>query len=276
MILHSKSRRQPSWSSRLVVATAAVAVLPLSPFLLWGDQTETLAGSSKSEQADCEPAEDQALSASAERSVSEETPAHTRQRPSNAAGQDAHLEAVAEIRTAVATETHQAAAAVRQKRLDLAKAEAKLTNLRKGLDALTEYAPDVTGKTDRQAEARRRLLDVNFNRRIAAQRELEAAEAAFDDDSGELGRLLDAQRRACEADGDYFRALADTVDVSALGENGERFKARFVAPRKLDALRQGRDRALSVWRELTQEGPTAQEAMARQQYFLFCSTLKRM
>jgi outer membrane protein TolC len=53
------------------------------------------------------------------------------------------------------------------------------------------------------------LAQTNFNRRVAAERQVEAVQAAYDAGTVTLDQLLDAQRRRAEAESSYARALVD-------------------------------------------------------------------
>ncbi len=53
------------------------------------------------------------------------------------------------------------------------------------------------------------LTQTNFNRRVAAEDEVEAVEAVYDSGRVTLDLLLDAQRRRAEAESDYYRSLVD-------------------------------------------------------------------
>jgi outer membrane protein TolC len=53
------------------------------------------------------------------------------------------------------------------------------------------------------------LTETNFNRRVAAQREVEAIELAFENDFVTFDLLLDAQARRADAESAYYRALVD-------------------------------------------------------------------
>jgi outer membrane protein TolC len=53
------------------------------------------------------------------------------------------------------------------------------------------------------------LAQTNFNRRVAAERQVEAVQAAYDANTVTLDQLLDAQRRRAEAESSYYRALVD-------------------------------------------------------------------
>jgi len=53
------------------------------------------------------------------------------------------------------------------------------------------------------------LAQTNFNRRVAAERQVEAVQAAYDASTVTLDQLLDAQRRRAEAESSYYRAIVD-------------------------------------------------------------------
>ena len=53
------------------------------------------------------------------------------------------------------------------------------------------------------------LAQTNFNRRVAAERPVEAVQAAYDANTVTLDQLLDAQRRRAEAESSYYRSLVD-------------------------------------------------------------------
>ena len=53
------------------------------------------------------------------------------------------------------------------------------------------------------------LSQTNFNRRVAAERQVEAVQAAYDAGTVTLDQLLDAQRRRAEAESSYYRAVVD-------------------------------------------------------------------
>ena len=71
------------------------------------------------------------------------------------------------------------------------------------------------------------LTETNFNRRTAAQREVEAVQAQYDANRVTLDLLLDAQRRRSEADTAYYRALVD-YNLAVVGCSlPERFVTRL-------------------------------------------------
>jgi hypothetical protein len=53
------------------------------------------------------------------------------------------------------------------------------------------------------------LSQTDFNRRIAAQREVEAVTAAYETDTVTIDRVLEAQRALAVAESDFYRALVD-------------------------------------------------------------------
>ncbi|MCE9631794.1 MAG: TolC family protein [Planctomycetia bacterium] len=53
------------------------------------------------------------------------------------------------------------------------------------------------------------LSQTNFNRRVAAERQVEAVQAAYDANTVTLDQLLDAQRRRAEAESAYYRSVVD-------------------------------------------------------------------
>lgn len=101
------------------------------------------------------------------------------------------------------------------------------------------------------------LTETNFNRRAAAEREVEAVRAAYDADRVTLDLLLDAQRRRADAETAYYRSLIDynlaVVDVhfrkgSLLDYNGV-YLAEGPWPGKayFDAMRRARKRDASMY-----------------------------
>jgi len=53
------------------------------------------------------------------------------------------------------------------------------------------------------------LSQTNFNRRVAAERQVEAVQAAYDAGTVTFDQLLDAQRRRADAESAYYRSLVD-------------------------------------------------------------------
>lgn len=101
------------------------------------------------------------------------------------------------------------------------------------------------------------LLQTNFNRRVAAETEVVAVQASYDNSRVTLDLLLDAQRRRAEAESAYYRSLVDynksimnvhyrkgsilDYDGVYLAEGQWPGKAYF------DALRQARKRDASLY-----------------------------
>lgn len=61
----------------------------------------------------------------------------------------------------------------------------------------------------RNLESNYHLSQTNFNRRVAAERQVEAVQAAFEAETVTLDLLLDAQRRRADAEIAYYRSLTD-------------------------------------------------------------------
>ncbi|MEX2113588.1 MAG: TolC family protein, partial [Pirellulales bacterium] len=91
---------------------------------------------------------------------------------------------------------------VRHFQLQLAKERAKLQDLE--LELSHELADAI-----RNLELTYELTQTNFNRTLAAVRQVEAVQAAFDAQTVTLDQLLEAQRRRAEAQASFFRTLLD-------------------------------------------------------------------
>ena len=101
------------------------------------------------------------------------------------------------------------------------------------------------------------LAQTNFNRRVAAERQVEAVQAAYDAGTVTLDQLLDAQRRRAEAESSYARAIVDyTRSISQLHfrkgsllEYNGVFLAEGPWPGKayFDAHRRARQRDASIY-----------------------------
>lgn len=101
------------------------------------------------------------------------------------------------------------------------------------------------------------LTETNFNRRAAAEREVEAVQAAYEADRVTLDLLLDAQRRRADAETAYYRSLVDfniaILDIhyrkgSLLDYNGV-YLAEGPWPGKayFDAMRRARSRDAAMY-----------------------------
>jgi len=93
-------------------------------------------------------------------------------------------------------------ATVRHHQLQLAKARAQLQD--EELEASHALVDAV-----RNVDTNFALAQTNFNRRVAAERQVEAVQAAYDANTVTLDQLLDAQRRRAEAESAYYRSLVD-------------------------------------------------------------------
>lgn len=93
-------------------------------------------------------------------------------------------------------------AAVRNAQLRLARERALLQELE--LDVSHQMAAAI-----RDLDRHYALTQTNFNRRVAAQRQVEAVQAAYETETVTLDLLLDAQRRLAEAESAYYRSLVD-------------------------------------------------------------------
>ena len=61
----------------------------------------------------------------------------------------------------------------------------------------------------RDVDANLALTETSFNRRLASQRNLEAAKTSFENGQIGIQVLLDAQRSLVQAESDYFRSLTN-------------------------------------------------------------------
>jgi len=101
-------------------------------------------------------------------------------------------------------------ATVRHHQLQLARARAQLQD--EELEASHALVDAV-----RNVDTNFALAQTNFNRRVAAERQVEAVQAAYDANTVTLDQLLDAQRRRAEAESAYYRSLVDyTRSISQL------------------------------------------------------------
>jgi outer membrane protein TolC len=93
-------------------------------------------------------------------------------------------------------------ATVRHHQLQLARERARLQD--EELEASHALVDAV-----RNVDTNFALAQTNFNRRVAAERQVEAVQAAYDAGTVTLDQLLEAQRRRSEAESVYYRALVD-------------------------------------------------------------------
>ncbi len=93
-------------------------------------------------------------------------------------------------------------AGVRNAQLAVAREQAKLQEGELELSHQLAYAV-------RDVDTNHVLSQTNFNRRIAAERQVQAVQAAYETDTVTLDVLLNAQRQLAQAESDYFRALVN-------------------------------------------------------------------
>jgi outer membrane protein TolC len=101
------------------------------------------------------------------------------------------------------------------------------------------------------------LVQTNFNRRVAAEAEVQAVDASYKAGSATLDLVLDAQRRRSEAESAYYRALVDynrgIMNVhyrkgSLLDYDGVYLmEGEWPAKAYFDALRQARKRDAGIY-----------------------------
>ncbi|MGD9648825.1 MAG: TolC family protein, partial [Pirellulales bacterium] len=96
----------------------------------------------------------------------------------------------------------QAMAAVRQAQLNLARERSVYQDQELELSHQLSEAIRVVDRTYA-------LSQTNFNRRVAAERNVEAVKAAYETGTVTLDLLLDAQRRLADAEVSYYRSLVD-------------------------------------------------------------------
>ncbi|MCD4727464.1 MAG: TolC family protein, partial [Pirellulales bacterium] len=141
-------------------------------------------------------------------------------------------------------------AGVRNSQLSLARERARLQEAELELSHQLAYVI-------RDLEANHVLSQTNFNRRIAAQRQVEAVAAAYETDTITLDVLLKAQQALAQAESDYFRSLVNFNESiaqvhfrkgSLLEYNGV-YLAEGPWPGKayFDARRRSRARAASTY-----------------------------
>jgi outer membrane protein TolC len=113
------------------------------------------------------------------------------------------------------------------------------------------------GDSIREIDLNYGLTQTNFNRRVAAEKEVQAVQASYEADLVTLDLLLDAQRRRAEAESAYYRSLIDYNKAimgvhyrkgSLLDYNGV-YLAEGPWPGKayFDAMREARKRDASMY-----------------------------
>lgn len=163
----------------------------------------------------------------------------------------------------------QALAAVRNAQLLLARERAVLQD--EELEISHQLA-DAVRNVDRYYG----LAQTNFNRRVAAERNVDAVKAAYDTGTVTLDLVLDAQRRLADAENSYYRSLADYMlairDVhlrkgSLLEYNGVMLaEGPWPAKAYFDAMRRARERDAAHYIDY---GFTLPRVMSRGKYQQF-------
>jgi hypothetical protein len=93
-------------------------------------------------------------------------------------------------------------AGVRNAQLSLTKDRVKLQEAELELSHQLAFAV-------RDLETNYMLAQTNFSHRAAAQREVESVQAAYETDTVTIDRVLEAQQRLAQAEGNYYRSVAD-------------------------------------------------------------------
>ena len=93
-------------------------------------------------------------------------------------------------------------AGVRNSQLSLARERARLQE--QELELSHQLAAVI-----RQVEAFHVLAQTNFNRRVAAKKQVEVMQISYEAGKVSLDRVLEARRRLAQAENDYYRALVD-------------------------------------------------------------------
>jgi len=168
-------------------------------------------------------------------------------------------------------------AGVRNAQLMVARERAKLQEGELELSHQLAYAI-------RDLETNHVLSQTNFNRRIAAQRQVEAVAAAYETDTITLDVLLKAQQALAQAESDFFRSVVDYNKSisqvhfrkgSLLEYNGV-YLAEGPWPGKayFDARRRSRARAASTYLDygftqpkVISRGPIEQHAGGEEEFF---------
>jgi beta-lactamase regulating signal transducer with metallopeptidase domain len=121
-------------------------------------------------------------------------------------------------------------------------------------------------------ERRLRLRETHMNRKIAAQRQVEALEAAYDAGTATLDILLDAQRRLCDAEIAYYQSTLDIAGSTSESPEGKEILLLLT----LKSEAKARSSALQTWRKVhalykaqAKGGEADKEAQAREQYYFY-------
>jgi polysaccharide export outer membrane protein len=113
------------------------------------------------------------------------------------------------------------------------------------------------------------IVEANHERAIAAKYEVETVRKAYGEKRVTLDLLLDAQRRATDAETAYTKSLVWFRSSESQLQRAE--NERILAMFELDQAKKGRDEALELWKLVREDGNAEREARAREQYFLYRS-----
>jgi hypothetical protein len=128
----------------------------------------------------------------------------------------------------------------------------------------------------KSAELNIKLAATNDARRVAAQRQLDAVEAAYEAETVTLDQVLDAQRRLAETRCSYARVVSDLATDPA-----QREYVRALA--SLTASNEALRDAKRIWKKVhaayvvgSKGGEAKEEAQAREQYFQFKTQTQKL
>jgi hypothetical protein len=119
----------------------------------------------------------------------------------------------------------------------------------------------------RQATINLELTKTNHNRKLAAERQVEAVKNAFEAGTVTLDQLLEAQRRLVEAEMALARTKCDLCTVGDRREYLLRATALYISNSAVNEARQ-------TWRKVhasAGSGESPEEAQAREQFYQFKS-----
>jgi hypothetical protein len=230
MILEAKPTRRRSWSMRLVVLAISLVVLPLSVRALWAEPAVEEAKEASTEP-DTKPA-----SAGNSRSIEERLD---------------RLEKMIEKLTVNQPPEPPAA----------------------GLPSMAEPSDEATAvfhelaEVIRQASYKLELNKTNCKRLLAAERQAQAVQKAYEAKAVTIDHVLEAQRRSAEAEMGYYRTSADLCDDPAR-------RRYLLAAASLHVSNQALNEARKTWqvsRLLYNNGESEakEEAQAREQFYQF-------
>jgi beta-lactamase regulating signal transducer with metallopeptidase domain len=127
------------------------------------------------------------------------------------------------------------------------------------------------------AERNIKLVETNYARRVAAERQLEAVKAAYEAETVTLDQVLEAQRRWTETRISYARTVSDLATVPAAQR--EYVFALACLKASNDALND----AKQIWKKVhaayvagSEGGEAKEEAQAREQYLQFKAQFQKL